>query len=162
MSLKNRNARSISSTVSIDTMHPNEPGRTAGGSGERDPRRCEADRAGSEGATRVGLVGSADSPLTEANFRGTGGIRGGRASVVESPDVEAKILPPLLLLRSDERDGEPRRSAGFPVPRTAGPREAAGEGGMGGRVFFPRGEGSMAEVEEEKKEEEELSREFRE
>lgn len=106
------------------------------------------------------MVGSADSPLTEANFRGTGGIRGGRASVAESPDVEAKILPPLL--RSDERDGDPRRSAGFPVPGTAGPREAAGEGGMGGRVFFPRGEGSMAEVEEEKKEEEELSREFRE
>lgn len=161
MSLKNRNARSISSTVSIDTMHPNEPGRTAGGSGERDPRRCEADRAGSEGATRAGLAGSADSPLTEANFRGTGGIRGGRASVAESPDVEAKILPPLLL-RSDERDGEPRRSAVFPDPGTAGLREAAAGGGMGGRVFFPRGEGSMAEVEEEKKEEEELSREFRE
>lgn len=141
-------------------MHPNEPGRTAGGSGERDPRRCEADLAGSDGATRVGLAGSDDSPLTEANFRGTGRTRGGRASAAESPDVEAKILPPFLL-GCEERDGEPRRSAGFPAPGTAGPREAAGGGGMGGRVFFPRGEGSMAGVEEEK-EEEELSREFRE
>ena len=79
-------------------MHPSDAGsahdKTAGGTGERDPRRCEADLAGSEGATRAGLAGSEESPETEANSRGSGRGRGGRAREAESPETEAKILPP--------------------------------------------------------------------